>query len=60
MFKVLGVLVGLYTVYAAIRGEVFAKQGPWGRTISKQESPRQFWGVIVVYTLLTIALLTVF
>lgn len=60
MFKVLGVLVGLYTVYAAISGEVFAKQGPWGRTISKQESPRQFWGVIVVYTLLAIALLTVF
>ena len=28
MFKLLGVLVGLYTLYAAFAGKVIAKSGP--------------------------------
>ena len=60
MFKILGALVALYTAHAAFRGEVFARSGLWGRTISKAESPRYFWAVIGVYALLAAALLTVF
>jgi hypothetical protein len=60
IFKLLGVLVALYTAYAAFTGEVFAKSGPWGRTVSRQESPRYFWIVIVIYAGLSVALVTVF
>lgn len=60
MFKTLGVLVALYTTYAALKGEVYAKSGVWGRTVSRAESPQYFWVVIVIYAALSIALLTVF
>jgi hypothetical protein len=60
MFKMLGVLVGLYTLYAGFRGEVYAKSGPSGRTVSRWDSPRYFWTVIVIYAGLSAALLTVF
>ncbi|HEX5755100.1 MAG TPA: hypothetical protein VFY12_01940 [Arenimonas sp.] len=60
MFKLLGVIVGLYTAYAATQGEVYAKHRAWGRSIRKDEEPKYFWTVIVIYTALSIALLTVF
>jgi hypothetical protein len=60
MFHVLGVLIGIYTVYAAMAGRVYAKSGPFGRTVVRDESPRYFWVVIVIYAGLTIALLFVF
>ncbi|MEO8002020.1 MAG: hypothetical protein ABI644_09090 [Arenimonas sp.] len=60
MFKGLGILVAIYTIYAISQGEVFAKSGVWGNTISKTESPKYFWAVIAVYSLLSIALITVF
>ena len=60
MFKVLGIVVALYTAYAVINGEVYAKSGPWGRTVSRVDSPRYFWTVIVIYAGLSAALLTVF
>ena len=60
MFKALGVLVGLYTLYAALNGSVYAKSGPGGRRISRDEEPRDFWTVIVVYAGLSLALLTIF
>ena len=60
MFKVLGVLVALYTAYAATRGEIYAKSGPGGRTVSRQDSPEYFWVVIVIYASLSVALLVVF
>lgn len=60
MFKLLGVLVAFYTVLAAVRGEVFAKSGVWGRTIVRTDEPRYFWCVIVCYAALSVALLTVF
>ena len=46
MFKALGVLVGLYALYAATTGRVYAKAGPGGRTVSREESPEYFWVVI--------------
>lgn len=60
MFKLLGVLVGLYVVLAVSRGEVFAKSGIWGKTVSREESPTYFWAVVAVYSLLALALVTVF
>lgn len=60
MFKLLGALVGLYAAYAAVKGEVYAKSGVWGRTISRKQSPEYFWIVIAIYVALGVALLTVF
>jgi hypothetical protein len=60
MFKILGVLVGLYTLYAAINGKVYARSGAWGRTVSRVDSPEYFWVVIAIYAGLSIALITVF
>ena len=57
MFKALGVLVGLYALYAATTGRVYAKAGPGGRTVSREESPEYFWVVIAVYAGLSVALL---
>jgi hypothetical protein len=60
MFKLLGALVGVYTLVAAMKGMVHAKSGAWGRTISRRESPEHFWIVIAIYGALSVALLTVF
>ena len=60
LFKLLGVLVIAYTLYAAWRGEVFARSGVWGKTSLREQSPRYFWAVIAIYGLLGLALLTVF
>lgn len=60
MFKMLGVLVGLYTLYAAVKGEVYAKSGASGRIVSRVESPEYFWVVIAIYAGLSLALVTIF
>jgi hypothetical protein len=60
MFKLLGSLVALYTLAAAMRGEVYAKAGVSGRMVSKAREPRSFWIVIAIYIALSVALLTIF
>lgn len=60
MFKILGILVGLYTIYSAITGNVYVKSGPGGKTVSKTDSPEYFWVVIVIYACLSAALLLYF
>ena len=60
MFKVLGIFVALYTLYAACTGTVYAKSGVSGRMVSRKESLEYFWIVIVIYLGLSIALMTVF
>ena len=60
MFKALGVLVAAYALVAAVRGEVYAKSGPGGRTVSREESPAYFWTVVAIYGALAVALITVF
>lgn len=60
MFRLVGVLLALYTAYAAISGEVFAKSGISGRVVLRAESPGYFWVVIVIYAALSAALITVF
>ena len=56
MFKVLGALLALYTIYAAAKGEVVAKAGPGARTVLRDESPRYFWCVVAIYAGLALAL----
>lgn len=60
MFKILGVLVGLYTLYSIATGNVYANSGPLGKMVYRQESPEYFWIVIVIYACLSVALLAYF
>lgn len=60
MFKGLGILVAVYTLYAISQGEAFAKSGAWGNTISRANSPKCFWMLIAVYALMSVALIKVF
>ena len=60
MFKVIGALVALYVCYTIATGRVFARAGLSGRTVSREESPGYFWVVVVVYGLLSLALIFVF
>ena len=56
MFKALGTLVLLYAACAAVIGEVYAKSGAGGRTVSRDDSPGYFWGVIAIYLGLGLAM----
>lgn len=60
MFKALGILVAIYTAFAAAQGAVHAKHRAWGRTIRRREEPRYFWTVIGIYGVLALALVFVF
>jgi hypothetical protein len=60
VFKLLGVVVLLYIVYALSAGEVYAKRGIWGARSTRAEEPFRYWSTIVVYTILSAALLFVF
>ena len=60
MFRLLGIAIALYTISAIIRGEVYAKDGPGGRTVSRLRSPEYFWTVIGTYVALSIALIVFF
>ncbi len=59
-FELLGVLVAGYVLHAVLSGEVFAKSGVWGRTVSRADSPTYYWAVVSVYAGLSLALLTIF
>jgi hypothetical protein len=58
MFKTLGILVAFYTIYATYTGKVYIKSGAAGRLVSRDDSPEYFWVVIIIYTGLSIALIT--
>jgi hypothetical protein len=60
LFKMLGIVIGLYAAYAALSGKVYARSGPAGRMVTRRESPRYFWIVVVIYASLSLALLTIF
>ena len=55
MFKGIGVLVFLYSVYCLFTGEVYAKSGASGRTVYKAEEPGSYWTIVVIYFGLSIA-----
>jgi len=60
MFIALGILVALYVAHAAATGRVYARSGPWGRLVTRADSPEYFWIVLTIYAALSVALLTIF
>lgn len=60
MFKALGIVLFGYVLYAASRGRVYAKSGPWGRVIQRDHERTYFWAVIAIYAGLSLALFFVF
>ena len=60
MFILIGIVVGLYTAYAAVTGSVYARRGIGGALVLRDESPVSFWATIVCYALLSLALMIIF
>jgi hypothetical protein len=60
LFDLLGIVVGVYALYAVCVGRVFIKSGPGGRWVQRSESPEYFWVSVVIYLGLAIALVAVF
>lgn len=60
LFDLLGVLVALYVVYSFFTGSVAGRSGISWRSWERQGQPRMYWGVMIVYSLLAIALITIF
>jgi hypothetical protein len=42
LFQAIGVLVAIYILYAAVKGEVYARSGVKGGFVSRRESPGYF------------------
>jgi hypothetical protein len=60
LFKLLGVLLSGYVLYAVTAGRVVAKSGPSARVVLRDERPRYFWTVVVICSALAVALPTYF
>jgi hypothetical protein len=60
LFRAIGALVALYTLYAVVKGAVYARSGMKGGIVSRRERPGYFWTLIAVYAGLSIAMVTVF
>lgn len=60
LFTFLGTLLIIYVIYSIARGEVYAKSRAWGKRIYREDTPREFWVVITIYTALSIFLLMFF
>ena len=60
MFKLLGLVLAVYVVFAAVTGQVLVKAGMGGRRVHRDESPEYFWVCIVIYAGLAVALMTLF
>ncbi len=59
-FRILGVALACYVVLALLRGQVYARSGPWGRDFARDADALGYWSAIVCYCLLAAALLFVF
>jgi len=60
MFRIIGVMVAMYTLYAVVMGSVWAKAGIGAKEILREETPGSFWTVIVIYIGLSAALIFYF
>ena len=60
VFKALSVLVALYVAYALMVGKVYARRGPGGVIWERSENPFWYWSTIVIYIILSAALMFVF
>lgn len=57
VFRLTGALLGLYIVRCLVRGEVYARSGPWARTFRRDAEAFEYWSTLVVYAALTLALI---
>lgn len=60
VFKLIGVVFSAYVLYAVFRGRVVAKSGPGSRIVVRSNTPGYYWTVIVIYGVLSAALLVYF
>ena len=60
LFDLLGVLLAIYTTYAAVTGSVFIRHRAWSRAVARDEETTYFWTVIVIYAALSVALIVYF
>jgi hypothetical protein len=60
IFKLAGALLAAYVLRCIASGSVYARSGIWGRTFRREEERWNFWGAILAYSLLSLALLFVF
>jgi hypothetical protein len=60
IFQTLGLLVGGYTVYGLVTGEVYAKYRSGGRLFRRADDGRGYWSAIVAYAVLATMLIFVF
>ena len=60
LFRILGVALASYTAVALLRGQVYARSGPWGRDFGRHADPWGYWSAIVCYVVLSAALLFIF
>ena len=56
LFKALGILVLCYVGRSYVRGEVYARNGIWGRPYHRDSEPWRYWFTLVFYSLLAVAL----
>jgi hypothetical protein len=57
MFKLIGVALAVYTVYAFVKGEVYARSFVMGRKVTRTEDENYFLTVIAIYGLLSVGLM---
>jgi hypothetical protein len=60
VFKVLGGILAIYVLYAAVTGRIYVKSGLWGRVVHREESPEYFWISVLVYAGPAVALVAFF
>lgn len=58
MLKLIGVALAIYTVYAFVKGEVYARSFVMGRKVTRAEDENYFLTVIAIYGLLSVGLMT--
>jgi len=59
-FVLLGILLGIYVVASILNGRVVVRSGAGARTLHRESEPNQYWLSIGIYSLLAIALITIF
>lgn len=63
IFKLLGLALACYVAYAVYRGGIWSTNASWRSTSvywERSESPWEFWSSVIIYGLLSLAMMTVF
>lgn len=59
-FGLLGALLALYVVSCVVKGKVTVRAGLGSRSYERRSRPSMFWLSVGIYSLLAVALFTVF